>query len=178
MDRFWVVKGPNQMKTSKYTSSDNNVLIRSGEAPAIGWSRNVLHSGFNILPRSVFWSANFNGRSDNLDVIRLMNDSENPYLPPSTGSSPSGVGAEPDIAHILFVPFSVAMISFIVGVPIFVCLTMSWIFASASKVFHFNFFVLPEYNPLVAFAITVTILLLFAVIRIAGYNSSDQLWNG
>ena len=107
-----------------------------------------------------------------------MNDSENPYLPPSTGSSPSGVGAEPDIAHILFVPFSVAMISFIVGVPIFVCLTMSWIFASASKVFHFNFFVLPEYNPLVAFAITVTILLLFAVIRIAGYNSSDQLWNG
>ena len=31
----------------------NNVLIRSGEAPAIGWSRNMLYSGFNILHRSV-----------------------------------------------------------------------------------------------------------------------------
>ena len=31
----------------------------------------MLYSGFNILPRSVFWSADFNGRSDNLDVIRL-----------------------------------------------------------------------------------------------------------
>ena len=50
---------------------DNNVLIRSGEAPAIGWSRNMLYSGVNILPRSVFWSANFNGRSDNSDVIPL-----------------------------------------------------------------------------------------------------------
>ena len=29
----------------------------------------MLYSGFNILPRSVFWSACFNGRSDNLDVI-------------------------------------------------------------------------------------------------------------
>ena len=54
-----------------YTSSDNNVLIRSGEAPAVGWSRNMLYSGFIILPRSVFWSANFNGRSDNTDVIPL-----------------------------------------------------------------------------------------------------------
>ena len=123
------------------------MLIRSGEALGVGWSRIMLYSGFNTLHRSVFWSADLNGRSDNTAVIRLMNDSENPYLLPSTGSSPSGVGAEPDIAHILFVPFSVAMISFIVGVPIVVCLTMSWIFASASKVFHFNFFVLPEYNP-------------------------------
>ena len=32
---------------------DNNVLIRSGEAPGIGWSRNMLYSGFNILHRSV-----------------------------------------------------------------------------------------------------------------------------
>ena len=31
----------------------------------------MLYSGFNILPRSVFWSADFNGRSDNLDVIPL-----------------------------------------------------------------------------------------------------------
>ena len=29
----------------------------------------MLYSGFNILPRSVFWSASFNGRSDNTDVI-------------------------------------------------------------------------------------------------------------
>ena len=50
---------------------DNNVLIRSGEAPGVGWSRNMLYSGFDILPRSVFWSASFNGRSDNTDVIPL-----------------------------------------------------------------------------------------------------------
>ena len=29
------------------------MLIRSGEALGIGWSRNMLYSGFNILPRSV-----------------------------------------------------------------------------------------------------------------------------
>ena len=52
----------------KKTSRDNRTLIRSGKAPAIGWSRNMLYSGFNNLLRSVFWSANFNGRSDNLDV--------------------------------------------------------------------------------------------------------------
>ena len=50
---------------------DNNVLIRSGEARLVGWSRLVLYSGFNILPRSVFWSADFNGRSDNTVVISL-----------------------------------------------------------------------------------------------------------
>ena len=53
---------------------DNNVLIRSGEARLVGWSRQMLYSGFNILPRSVFWSADLNGRSDNTDVIPL-NDS-------------------------------------------------------------------------------------------------------
>ena len=47
------------------------MLIRSGEAPEIGWSRNMLYSGFNIFPRSVFWLADLNGRSDNTDVIRL-----------------------------------------------------------------------------------------------------------
>ena len=31
----------------------------------------MLYLGFNILPRSVFWSADLNGRSDNTDVIRL-----------------------------------------------------------------------------------------------------------
>ena len=31
----------------------------------------MLYSGFNILPRSVFWSAYFNGRSDNTDVMSL-----------------------------------------------------------------------------------------------------------
>ena len=30
------------------------MLIRSGEAPGIGWSRNMLYSGFITLPRSVF----------------------------------------------------------------------------------------------------------------------------
>jgi len=31
----------------------------------------MLYSGSNILPRSVFWSADFDGRSDNTDVITL-----------------------------------------------------------------------------------------------------------
>ena len=31
----------------------------------------MLYSGFNILPRSVFWSANWFRRSDNTDVIPL-----------------------------------------------------------------------------------------------------------
>ena len=29
----------------------------------------MLYLGFNILPRSVFWLADLNGRSDNTDVI-------------------------------------------------------------------------------------------------------------
>ena len=33
----------------------------------------MLYSGFTILLRSIFWSADFNGRSDNLDVILPMN---------------------------------------------------------------------------------------------------------
>ena len=32
---------------------DSNVLIQGGEAPAIGWSRNMLYSGFSTLHRSV-----------------------------------------------------------------------------------------------------------------------------
>ena len=47
------------------------MLIRSGEARLVGWSRNSLYSGLNTLHRSVFWSADLNGRSDNTDVIRL-----------------------------------------------------------------------------------------------------------
>ena len=35
------------------TTPDNNVLIRSGEALGVGWSRYMLYSGFNNLPRSV-----------------------------------------------------------------------------------------------------------------------------
>ena len=35
----------------------------------------MLYSGFNILPRSVFWPAYFNGRSDNTDVMSLNQDS-------------------------------------------------------------------------------------------------------
>ena len=50
-------------------SRHNNALIPGGEAQLVGWSRSMLYSGFNILPRSVFWSADFNGRSDNTDVI-------------------------------------------------------------------------------------------------------------
>ena len=50
---------------------DNNVLIRSGEARLVGWSRQMLYLGFITLPRSVFWLADLNGRSDNTDVIPL-----------------------------------------------------------------------------------------------------------
>ena len=46
-------------------------MIRSGEALGVGWSRNMLYSGFNILPRSVVRSAYSIDRSDNLDVIPL-----------------------------------------------------------------------------------------------------------
>ena len=65
-----------QSITTNTIASDNNVLIRSGEARLVGWSRQMLYSGFNILPRSVFWSADFIGRSDNLDVIRLHGNLE------------------------------------------------------------------------------------------------------
>ena len=50
---------------------DNRTLIRSGEARLVGWSRQMLYSGFNILPRSIIRSANSIDRSDNLDVIPL-----------------------------------------------------------------------------------------------------------
>ena len=56
--------------------SDNRTLIRSGEARLAGWSRSMLYLGFSILPRSVFWSADLNGRSDNTDVIRLNDKDE------------------------------------------------------------------------------------------------------
>ena len=51
---------------------DNNVLNRNGEARLVGWSRQMLYPGFNILPRSVFWSASLNGRSDNTDANRAF----------------------------------------------------------------------------------------------------------
>ena len=60
-----------QILRQMVTSRDNNVLIRSGEARLVGWSRQMLYSGFITLPRSVFWSAYFNGRWDNADVIWL-----------------------------------------------------------------------------------------------------------
>ena len=44
---------PLGFRRSTDKTADNNVLIRSGEAPAIGWSRNMLYSGLNILHRSV-----------------------------------------------------------------------------------------------------------------------------
>ena len=56
----------------EFTAQDNNVLIRSGEALGVGWSRNMLYSGFITLTRSVIWSADFNGRSDNTDVMPLQ----------------------------------------------------------------------------------------------------------
>ena len=59
------------------TASDNRTLIRSGEARPVGWSRQMLYLGFNNLPRSVFWSAYLNARSDNLDVMPLKFNDKN-----------------------------------------------------------------------------------------------------
>ena len=42
-----------RLRFAKKERWDNNVLIRSGEALGIGWSRNMLYSGFNTLHRSV-----------------------------------------------------------------------------------------------------------------------------
>ena len=50
---------------------DNRTLIRSGKARLVGWSRQLLYLGYSVLPRSVFWSADSNGRWDNLDVMCL-----------------------------------------------------------------------------------------------------------
>ena len=50
---------------------DNNVLIPSGEARLVGWSRSMLYSGFNTLPRSVVRLADSSVRWDNTDVTRL-----------------------------------------------------------------------------------------------------------
>ena len=65
-------------------SPHNNVLIRSGEARLVGWSRSMLYSGFNTLLRSVVSLADFICRCDNTDVIWLsMNAENNPYQSPS-----------------------------------------------------------------------------------------------
>ena len=55
-----------------WAATHNNALIQSGEARLAGGSRLMLYLGFDISPRSVFWLAYFNGRSDNADVIRLV----------------------------------------------------------------------------------------------------------
>ena len=52
-------------------SRHNNALIPSGEARLVGWSRSMLYSGFNTLPRSVVRLADSGVRWDNADVIQL-----------------------------------------------------------------------------------------------------------
>ena len=47
------------------------MLIRSGEARLVGWSRNLLYSWFITLPRSIVMPAAFVRRWDNADVIHL-----------------------------------------------------------------------------------------------------------
>ena len=60
-------------KRSSHQSLGNNLLIRSGEAPAIGWSRNMLYSGFNTLPRSIVRrQTGFAAR-----ITRTLSDSAN-----------------------------------------------------------------------------------------------------
>ena len=58
------------------------MLIRSGEAPAIGWSRNMLYSRFNTLPRSVVRrQTGFAARITR--TLYGLNVTENPYQPPN-----------------------------------------------------------------------------------------------
>ena len=72
---FW-----GHVQNQYFDSRDNRTLIRSGEARLVGWSRQVLYSGLNTLPRSVVRSANSIDRSDNLDVIRLRTNRYFNYL--------------------------------------------------------------------------------------------------
>ena len=157
---------------------DNRALIRSGEALAIGWSRQMLYSGFNTLPRSVIRLANSFDRSDNLDVIRLkeipvnsLKDSENPYSPPPSAQTDSNT-VEFDLYRVIAVPFSILFIVFLVGVPIFVCLSFAWIIIDSTGIVRFNSFVFPSYNPLATCAATTTILILFSVYWLVGDGNS------
>ena len=59
------------------------------------------------------------------------------------------------------------MVIFLVGVPIFAVVSLAWILIKSAKLIHFNFYVLPEYNPSVA-AIITTILLLMIMAIIYG----------
>ena len=49
--RLFIING--SILASIQQSRDNNVLIRSGEARLVGWSRIMLYLGFNTLHRSV-----------------------------------------------------------------------------------------------------------------------------
>ena len=66
------------------------MLIRSGEAPGIGWSRNMLYSGFNTLPRSVIrrqtgFAARITRTLSGLDHgLHIEMLEPNPYLSPSS----------------------------------------------------------------------------------------------
>ena len=103
----WPSLHRNQHRETEYTtkvvvgfngqsSHDNNVLIRSGEALGIGWSRNMLYSGFSILPRSVVrrqtgFAARItrtlcgfrNSRQWRIEVIQWMRDGQLEHWPAS-----------------------------------------------------------------------------------------------
>ena len=55
----------------------------------------MLYSGFSTLHRSVFWSADFNGRSDNTDVIRLRTIFMNPIAEWNLLGSKNGASLAP-----------------------------------------------------------------------------------
>ena len=103
------------------------MLTRSGEAPAIGWSRNMLYSGFDILPRSVFRrQTGFAAR-----ITRTLSRSytslhaahkrqmPNPYKSPSSALTSNG-------------KFSVARRKLAIGI---VCLGIAALFCTATGVF-------------------------------------------
>ena len=65
--------------------------MRSGEAPVIGWSRNMLYSGFNILPRSVVRrQTGFAARITRTLSRSTMkrHSTQNPYQSPSVRNEP------------------------------------------------------------------------------------------
>ena len=124
----------------------------------------MLYLGFYILPRSVSWSANLNGRSDNTDVIQLMTNSENPYSPPKgSETAPIPERRSLNLRDILLAPINFVLIVFLFGVPIFVVISLAWMLIVNEKLIHFNFFVFPEYNPVFAASVAGAVLFLIFV---------------
>ena len=96
-----------------------------------------------------------------------MNQTDNPYSPPNFCDISAKESHHRIFLHCLVAAINIAMVIFLVGVPIFAVVSLAWILIKSAKLIHFNFYVLPEYNPSVA-AIITTILLLMIMAIIYG----------